>query len=102
MHISGAFVEKAMSAVGASGQGTTQDTTQVTTQVTVQDSEEKRDALVDFCVEARSKQEMMKFLGLVNVNHFRKTYLMPLLRDGRIEMTIPDKPTSRNQKYKKK
>jgi len=98
--------EAATATVGPSGQVggqvTTQDTTQVTTQVTVQDSEEKRDALVDFCVEARSKQEMMKFLGLVNVNHFRKTYLMPLLRDGRIEMTIPDKPTSRNQKYKKK
>ena len=40
------------------------------------------------------------YLGLENREHFRKTYLKPLLESGRIKMTIPDKTTSKNQKYK--
>lgn len=43
----------------------------------------------------------MDYLGLANVNHFRKKYLIPLLDAGKIRMTIPDKPNSRNQKYVK-
>ncbi len=45
---------------------------------------------------------MMEFLGLANGNHFRKAYLVPLLASGKIEMTIPDKPQSRNQKYRRR
>ena len=44
---------------------------------------------------------MMAYLGLENREHFRKTYLKPLLESGRIKMTIPDKPKSKNQKYVK-
>ena len=98
--------EAATATVGSTTQDTIQDTTQDTKQVVPQDgfrdSESKREALVDYCLEPRSKQEMMNFLGLANVHHFRKTYLVPLLDAGKIVMTIPDKPTSRNQKYKKK
>lgn len=83
-------------------QVTTQDTTQVDTQDARQDGEDKYKALVEYCIEPKSKREMMRFLGLVNVNYFRKAYLAPLLETGRIVMTIPDKPTSRNQRYKKK
>jgi len=32
--------------------------------------------------------------------HFRKTYLDPLITAGWLERTIPDKPTSRLQKYR--
>ena len=73
-----------------------------TAQDTIQDSEDKRAALVEYCTEPRSKQEMMRFLGLANTSHFRKAYLAPLLDAGRIVMTIPDKSASRNQRYKKK
>lgn len=65
----------------------TQDATQVTTQVTTQDATqdivEKLAALINFCSEPRSKKEMMTYLGLVNTNHFRKAYLVPLLKEGK-------------------
>ena len=77
----------------------TQDATQVTTQDATQDIVEKLAALINFCSEPRSKKEMMTYLGLVNTNHFRKAYLVPLLKEGKIKMTLPDKPNSRNQKY---
>ena len=33
--------------------------------------------------------------------HFLETYLNPALKAGLIEMTLPDKPTSRNQRYRR-
>ena len=41
----------------------------------------------------------MSFMALENREHFRKTYLKPLLESGQLKMTIPDKPKSKNQKY---
>ena len=57
--------------------------------------------LTEFCVMPRSKREMMDFIGLTDAKNFRERYLVPLLEAGKVEMTIPDKPNSRNQKYKK-
>jgi ATP-dependent DNA helicase RecG len=67
-------------------------TAQVTAQVIAQ--------VVLFCREARSAREIMDHLGLKHWKTFQQNYLHPLLRSGLIEMTIPDKPTSRNQKYR--
>jgi hypothetical protein len=39
-------------------------------------------------------------LGLKHEDHFRKAYLVPALKAGLIEMTIPDKPRSSKQKYR--
>ncbi|MGQ0524737.1 MAG: Fic family protein, partial [Betaproteobacteria bacterium] len=39
-------------------------------------------------------------LGLRDDEHFRKAYLLPALEAGWVEMTIPDKPNSRLQKYR--
>ena len=33
--------------------------------------------------------------------HFLATYLNPALKAGLVEMTLPDKPTSRNQRYRR-
>lgn len=46
--------------------------------------------------------ELMKRLGLSHRPTFRKNYLTPALEKGLIERTIPDKPNSKNQKYRKK
>ena len=68
-------------------------------QVTIQDK--RQNELVAFCAEARTREEMQTFIGIANRSHFRKTYLNPLLESGRLKMTIPDKPNSKNQKYVK-
>jgi hypothetical protein len=39
-------------------------------------------------------------MGLADREHFRKTYLAPALEQGVIEMTLPDKPNSRSQRYR--
>ena len=49
---------------------------------------------------ALTKQQIMTILGLEDREHFRLTYLQPALAAGLLEMTIPDKPTSKNQKYR--
>ncbi|MBR4425685.1 MAG: putative DNA binding domain-containing protein [Oscillospiraceae bacterium] len=61
--------------------------------------DERVSALLGFCAEERTREEMMSYLGLENREHFRKSYLKPLLESGRIRMTIPDRPKSKNQKY---
>ena len=54
--------------------------------------------ILRFCVEAKNIQEIMEHLGYRDKKTVRK-YLSPLLQQGRISMTIPDKPNSKNQKY---
>jgi Fic family protein len=46
--------------------------------------------------------ELMDKVGIKSRASFKKNYLDPLLKSGIIEMTIPDKPMSRNQRYIKK
>jgi Fic family protein len=45
---------------------------------------------------------MMEKLGLKSKETFRKNYINPALELGLVSMTIPDKPTSRNQRYVKR
>ena len=47
-----------------------------------------------------SAAELMERLGLSHRPTFRKNYLNPALKKNLIERTIPDKPNSKNQKYK--
>jgi ATP-dependent DNA helicase RecG len=48
---------------------------------------------------AWSKKELMDSLNLKGRDNFEKLYLTPALGSKLIEMTIPDKPNSRLQKY---
>jgi hypothetical protein len=56
------------------------------------------------CLGSRSMSaaECMKKLGLSHRPTFRKNYLQPGLEGGWIERTVPDKPNSRLQKYRRK
>jgi len=48
-----------------------------------------------------STKELMELMGLKHRPSFRENYLLPALKLGYIEMTIPDKPNSSKQKYKR-
>jgi predicted HTH transcriptional regulator len=47
-----------------------------------------------------TRQQLRQALGLKDDEHFRKSYLLPALEQGLIEMTIPGKPRSSRQKYR--
>ena len=61
--------------------------------------QDKIQKLVDFCTIPRSRSEMQRFIGLKDKANFKRNYLDPMLTMKKIKMTIPDKPTSKNQKY---
>lgn len=61
---------------------------------------ENLDKLIVFCTEARSFGEMLAFMGLTDRTKFRRKYIHPLLETGILELTIPEKPNSQNQKYR--
>jgi ATP-dependent DNA helicase RecG len=46
------------------------------------------------------RQEIQSALGLADEKHFRESYQQSAVAQGLAEMTIPDKPTSRLQKYR--
>lgn len=61
---------------------------------------ENIDKLIVFCVVERSFGEMLSFMNYTDRTKFRRKYIQPLLEDGVLEHTIPDKPNSKNQKYR--
>ena len=48
-----------------------------------------------------TSKALMEKLGLSSKEGFRRNYLQPSLKMNLIQMTIPDKPNSRNQRYVK-
>ena len=62
------------------------------------DMTETAGKILEFCKEAKSSREILEYLGLKDIKYLR-TQLKKLFDQGRIARTIPDKPTSRNQKY---
>lgn len=52
------------------------------------------------CVAETSMSELMDIAGRTNRTKFRNSVLKPLMQAGLIEMTIPDRPRSSNQKYR--
>ena len=79
-------------------QVTPQDTPQDTGAVTPQDTGAVR--LLGVISGEMNRRQIQEALGLKNTKHVRKTYLLPALQAGLIEMTIPDKPRSKKQHYR--
>jgi ATP-dependent DNA helicase RecG len=70
------------------------------TQVSTQDEQDGRlTSRLEFCANPRTREEMQRHYGVATREYFRKNVLKPLLDSGKLTMTIPDKPNSRNQRY---
>ncbi len=68
-----------------------QVTAQVTTQVT---------RILEAALQAATRKTLQEEAAIKHREHFRKARLEPLLKAGWLDRTIPDKPTSRLQKYR--
>ena len=56
--------------------------------------------LVSILEKEMTRPEIQIKLGLFDRKHLRLSYLNPALDSGLIEMTLPDKPQSKLQKYR--
>jgi ATP-dependent DNA helicase RecG len=56
--------------------------------------------LLRVMIDAHSRAELQEMLSLKDAEHFRKAYLLPAIIAGLVEMTRPDKPKSRLQRYR--
>lgn len=70
-------------------------TPQVTPQATPQ-----VEILIKAITHEMNRIQLMKALSLKDRKYFSLAYLQPALKAGLIEMTLPDKPRSSNQKYR--
>ena len=56
--------------------------------------------LLSVLVGEMSRQDILHALGLSDRKSFRQRYLSPALQGGYVEMTRPDAPSARNQRYR--
>lgn len=57
------------------------------------------DKILEFCKEPKKLSEIMEVMNYKHKTNFKKKYINPLLADNKLQMTVPDKPNSQNQKY---
>ena len=55
--------------------------------------------ILELCKTEKSLKEIAQHFGYKDVYKFKNNYINSLLEQNKIQMTIPDKPKSRNQKY---
>ena len=84
----------------ASGQDTLQDTLQDALQDTGQVTKHV-EQLVAVLTGEMSRAQIQAVLQLKDRHNLTTVYLKPALEAGLIEMTLPGKPTSRNQRYRR-
>ena len=57
--------------------------------------------IIQFCSIPRTAKEIMDHIGYYNNSKNMTAYVKPLLEMGYLEMTEPEKPNSKNQKYRR-
>lgn len=55
--------------------------------------------LLQFCMEPKNRQEIIEHIGVKSGQYALRKYLDPLVEQGMIRMTIPNKPKSADQRY---
>jgi len=57
------------------------------------------DRILEYCSVPRSRKELAKQFNFDAPSYMINTYINPLLNDGKLKMTLPQTPKSKNQKY---
>ena len=55
--------------------------------------------ILNFCRVPRAFSEIIKHCGFKNRTYFRNKFLNPLVQNGKLAITIPEKPNSSKQRY---
>lgn len=95
------IIRDSLKEVTVVGRSTDQDTDQDADQDADQDKAPTERLLSALGDDTLSAAQIMERLRLSHRPTFRKNYLNPALEQELIERTIPDKPNSKNQKYRK-
>lgn len=61
--------------------------------------DEDAKGIIDFCKQPRTRKELLDFIGLTSASYAMRKYVTPLIEQGLIKMTIPEKPKSPHQQY---
>lgn len=61
--------------------------------------DEDTKGIIDFCKQPRTRKELLDFIGLTSASYAMRKYVTPLIEQGLIKMTIPEKPKSPHQQY---
>ena len=59
----------------------------------------KEQELLEFCKTPKLGREIYRWLGLKASHYATHTFIMPLVKSGKLIMTLPNFPTSNNQRY---
>jgi len=63
------------------------------------DSDTAEGDLLRFCTVPRSRQEIAEFLGIKSVPYAIKAHVMPLVEQGSLTLSLPERPRSPKQRY---
>ena len=55
--------------------------------------------LLAFCQTPGTRREIADYLGISSAYYAMQHYVLPLVAEGKLALTLPDRPSSRNQRY---
>ncbi|MCI7539924.1 MAG: putative DNA binding domain-containing protein [Veillonellaceae bacterium] len=58
-----------------------------------------KERLLAYCNVPRSRKEIAGFLGIQTIYYVTTHFIRPMLETGELQMTIPERPGSRNQRF---
>lgn len=58
-----------------------------------------KNEILEWCASPRSRKELAAHFGFDSVSYFINKYIVPLIESGEVNLSIPDAPKSRYQRY---
>lgn len=65
----------------------------------IDDEQDVVKAIIAFCSEPRSAKEIVEKFTFPNRLYLKRHFYIEMLMNKKLKITLPDKPSSRNQKY---